>query len=172
MNKRFVFLMSILVSLTIFSACSPSAGNNNVSDNQNPGEVVPDTDSSHADPDSSDDNVLTVNEISLVYEGARTARSYVIMNITDLKKAGVISEGTSITSMVYTFKNEHVCSISPTATLTSLSIRKGAVVTSSRQGSGTSSFIGVLTINGKAYSVSYTNSSGVPSLIINGVKVY
>ncbi len=171
MKKQLVFLIAMLVSLSIFSACSPSGGNNG-SNNQNPGVTVPDTDPAPSDPDSSDGNALTVAEISQVYEGARAARSYVLQNVTDLKKEGVVSEGTSVTSMVYTFKNDHVCSISPTATLTSLSIGKDAVVTSSRQGTGTSSLIGNLTINGKAYSISYTNSSGVPSLIINGVKVY
>lgn len=172
MKKQLVFLIAMLVSLFIFSACSLSGGGNNGSNNQNPGVTVPDTDPAPSDPDSSDGNTLTVAEISLVYEGARAARSYVLQNVTDLKKEGVVSEGTSVTSMVYTFKNDHVCSISPTATLTSLSIGKDAVVTSSRQGTGTSSLIGNLTINGKAYSISYTNSSGVPSLIINGVKVY
>ena len=172
MKKQFALFLAILVLLAIFSACSPSAGNNNESSNQNPDITVPDTDPVPSDSNTNDDNVLTVDEISLVYEGARAARSYVLSNVTDLKKSGVISEGTSVTSMVYTFKNSHTCSISPTATLTSLSIGKDAVVTSSRQGTGTSSLIGNLTINGKAYSISYTNSSGVPSLIINGVKVY
>ncbi len=172
MGKPAPFIIAILVSLSVFSACSPSGGSNNESNNPNPGVTVPDTNPTPSNPDSSDGNVLTVDEISLVYEGARIARSYVLSNVTDLKEAGVVSEGTSITSIVYTFKSNHVCSISPTATLMSLSIGKNAVVTSSRQNTGTSSLIGNLTINGKAYSISYTNSSGVPSLIINGMKVY
>ena len=60
MKKQLVFLIAMLVSLFIFSACSPSGGGNNGSNNQNPGVTVPDTDPAPSDPDSSDGNICCI----------------------------------------------------------------------------------------------------------------
>lgn len=162
LSAVFVVLLAVLV---LFSGCAPSSASDGGTGNQTPAITKPD------DSDSGD-GCLSGAEISLVYEAAKKAKSYMLDNVADLKDKSLLSEWWNPTSVVYTLRSDLDIPVTQSSTLKSLSIRKSAVATTSRQGTGASSFKGNIAVNGKEYSVSYSYSNEGPSLIINGVTVY